>query len=555
MAKQNRIQNYLPIITLLVVCTCIYAPLLNNDFIIYDDKSYVTSNPHVMAGLTFKGIIWAFTTFQSYNWHPLTWISHMMDVQLFGLNPAGHHFTSILFHAANSILVYLILVAMNGGVFRSLVVALLFAVHPAHVESVAWVAERKDMLSTFFGFLTILAYVQYTHKPGLGKYIAVVIFFVMGLLSKPMVVSFPIVLLLLDYWPLARWRQAGQTPNVSPDSSSGTTLRLLLEKIPLLVLASASCLVTYMVQSREGAVNTQSPFLLNCGNAIISYVKYLFMLVWPHPLAVIYPFNPDEISLMNVTGAGIILCLLTCGALIQIKPRPYLFIGWCVYLVTLLPVIGFVRIGDHSIADRYTYIPYVGLFMAIVWAADEFRRTYRISDKKIALVTIVLLAVLSFVTIRQLSYWRNSFVLFEHALEVNNENATAHKMLGLAYGARGNNEKAAAEGAFARMLHYRYLVKMYPINHEFRFLLGNAYRELDKLDEAISEYLVCISINPNLSKAYNNMGIAYALKGRLHEAKQALFKAVEINPNNTEALDNLKIIESRITSQSAADRR
>ena len=532
------------ILILLSVCLIAYAPLLWNDFIVYDDRSYVTGNAKVREGLTLQGILWAFGSFHSYNWHPLTWISHMLDVQLFGLNPAGHHFTSIVFHALNSILIYLLTRVLLGGQWKSLCVALLFAVHPAHVESVAWVAERKDMLSTFFGMLAALAYVKYARTPKMGQYAVVLGFFLLSLLSKPMLVSLPLVLLLLDYWPLERWQLPRST------RADGKMCRnIVMEKMPLFALALASCVVTFLVQSREGAVNVQTPFLLNCGNAIISYVKYLFLLVWPHPLAVIYPFQPDDITLFNVSGAAIVIVLISGVVAYQRKIRPYLMLGWLWYLVTLLPVIGFVRIGDHSIADRYTYVPYLGLFIIVVWGAEELGRALRVGTRVITVAAVIIFALMSMATIRQQLLWRNSITLFEHAIRVTDDNAVAHKMLGIAYGEQGNREKAAAEGAMARMLHYRYMVKVHPRDYDLHFRLGNAYHELGRLEESQAAYQAALALNPRLSKAYNNMGIVQAMRGNLGEARRSFLKAIETSSDNAEARENLRMIENRITGR------
>jgi hypothetical protein len=519
----------------------IFMPLLFNGFIDYDDHSYVTNNPLVRSGLTARSVWRAFTTSHSYNWHPATWISHMLDVQLYGLNPSGHHLTSVLFHIANSLLLFAILKKMTSAFWRSLCVAMLFAVHPLHIESVAWVAERKDVLSTFFGFLAISVYVDFTKSQRLSKYLLVMLFLILSLMAKSMLVTLPFVLLLLDYWPLGRWRP--EDPNSDEGMSKGKPLRsLVLEKIPLFAVALVSSMVTYLVQWNEHALNPDTSFPLNLGNALISYVKYIAKMFWPDPLAVIYPFNPDEISGLNVIGSILLLVVASYLFIQQRRKRPYLATGWIWYVGTLVPVIGIIRIGNQAIADRYTYIPLIGLFIAFVWGIAELAAKMGIKKGMITALCIGLLAVLSFITVKQERYWQNSFVLFEHAIEVTIDNPPAHEMLGIAYGSLGNVEKATFERNLFRLLHYQYLNKVKPNDYEVHYRLGNSYRDLLRYNEAIQEYLISIELNKN-SKTYNNLGIAYYHIGNAVEAKRAFTTAVILDPKNEEASHNLDIIE------------
>ncbi len=551
MSKWNNHRDLIVFFLFSIVIFSIYVPVLHNGFIVnFDDHAYVTGNPSVRAGLTHSGAIWAFTTVHSYNWHPLTWLSHMLDVQLFGLNPWGHHLVNILFHVANSLLLFRILWKLTAAFWRSLFVAAIFALHPLHVESVAWIAERKDVLSTFFGFLAILAYVDFVKEQKPLKYILLLSFFVISLLAKQMFITLPFLLLLLDYWPLSRWRSNLSNLNgaiMKPISRSLSSL--IREKIPLLILTIASSAATYYVQKKSGALNIDTPLLLNMGNALISYVKYIAKMFWPHPLAAIYPFNPDEITYLTVFGASIFILAVSYFAALQMKKRPYLLVGWLWYLGTLVPVVGFVRIGDHAMADRYTYVPLIGLFVTLVWGANELCEKLHINKGIAATLCIVILAILSFMTIKQQRYWKNDFVLFQHAIEVTDNNAPAHKRLGLAYGSLMNVEKATSERKIARLLHYQYLRKVKPDDFEVRFMLGNSYVEHRRYDEAISEYLISIQLKNTNAKAHNNLGIAYYNNGDIFRAQQAFIQATILDPTSKEAINNLNMIEKKIKSR------
>jgi protein O-mannosyl-transferase len=548
MAKSNNHHNSIVIFLFSIAIFSIYFPVLHNGFIVnYDDHAYIIGNPSVREGLTYRGAIWAFTTVHSYNWHPLTWFSHMLDVQLFGLNPWGHHLVNVLFHIANSLLLFGILRKLTTALWRSLIVAAIFAVHPLHVESVAWIAERKDVLSTFFAFLAISAYVDFARSSKTFRYFLVLLFFILTLMAKQMFITLPFVLLLLDYWPLSRWNSNLFDSGVATTESKPRALSsLIIEKIPLFTLAVASSAVTYYVQKKAGALNLDTPFLLNVGNALISYLKYIAKMFWPHPLAVIYPLNPDEINYLNVIAASTFILVTSYFAFRQMKNRPYFLVGWLWYLGTLVPVIGFVRIGDHAIADRYTYVPLIGLFVTLVWGANELIQRLHLKKGIVVALSIIVLSILSLTTIKQTTYWKNDIVLFEHAIEVTDNNAPAHKRLGLAYGALMNVEKATAEGNIARLLHYQYLVKFKPNDFQVRYILGNSYLELQRYDEAITEYLISIRLNDRQPKVYNNLGIAFYNNGNVIKARQAFIKASIIDPNNREAIHNLDMMEKMI---------
>lgn len=477
----------------------------------------------------------------------------MLDVQLYGLNPSGHHLTSVLFHIANSLLLFAILKKMTSAFWRSLCVAMLFAVHPLHVESVAWVAERKDGLSAFFGLLAIWSYIRFTKNPNALRYLVLLCFFTLSLMAKSMLITLPFVLLLPDYWPLGRWSPGhSNLDNASVKSESHSLRYLIWEKIPFFVLAVVLSAVTYLVQGKEGALNRDTSFLLNLGNALISYVKYIAKTFWPNPLAVIYPFNPDEINGLNVIGSILILAVASYLFIRQRRKRPYLAVGWISYVGTLVPVIGIIRIGNQAIADRYTYIPLIGLFIACVWDIGELAARMGIKKGIITALCIGLFAVLSFVTVKQESYWQNSFVLFEHAIEVTDDNPPAHEMRGLAYGSLGNVEKATSERNLFLLLHYQYLNKVKPNDYEVRYRLGNSYRDLLRYNEAIREYLISIGLNKN-PKTYNNLEIARYNIGNVVEAKTAFRAALILGPKNKEAIHNLDVIEKLIKQHDNRD--
>ena len=362
----EKLERYLlPAIVILTLA--VFYPVAWHDFINYDDDIFVYANPNIASGLTLASIQWAFTTAYEVNWMPLTWMSHMLDIQLFGLNAGSHHLVNLLFHAASSGLLYVFLRRGTGAPWRSAVVATLFALHPLHVESVAWVAERKDVLSAFFGMLTLLAYARYTEKQGVGSYLVTLLLFLLGLLSKPMLVSLPLVLLLLDYWPFGR---------MSISAGGGATqrssaLRLFVEKVPFLALSACSSVITYMVQQSEGELSQGYTLLSRAGKACVAYVTYLYKMAWPVDLAVLYPFPKYPPSSAKILTCALFLLVISAAVLCMRKRCPYLVTGWAWYIVTLLPVIGLIQIGQHSIADRYTYVPLIGIFIMAAWGVPQ----------------------------------------------------------------------------------------------------------------------------------------------------------------------------------------
>ncbi|MGZ6224869.1 MAG: glycosyltransferase family 39 protein, partial [Syntrophales bacterium] len=365
----RRKSHYLIVATLTILILSIYWQAGKYPFIAFDDDEYVYENPHVRRGLTLEGIAWSFTTFHASNWHPLTWISHMADVELFGMNAGWHHQMSILFHLLNTVLLYLVMYQMTGGIWRSAFVAALFGVHPLHIESVVWIAERKDLLSTLFWILTMGVYLRYARGPSLGRYLPVAIFFALGLMCKPMVVTLPFVLLLIDWWPLRRVTSNNSQNFGSPPFSLSTFSGLVLEKVPLLALSAISCLVTFVAQSWEGAVQSFDyiPVGMRISNAFVSYVSYLWKMLWPSSLAVFYPHPAivqSGLPVWEIVGAALLIGAFSLLAVWQRHCRPYLITGWLWYLGTLIPVLGLVQVGNQGMADRYTYLPLIGIFIA-----------------------------------------------------------------------------------------------------------------------------------------------------------------------------------------------
>ena len=443
----NKKYFYMICLFLVIATLAVYWQVLNNDFVIYDDDKYVTENTHVHKGVTFDSLTWAFTSSHASNWHPLTWISHMIDYQLYGLNARGHHLTSLLFHVANTLLLFLILVRMTGTLWQSSFVAALFALHPLHVESVAWVAERKDVLSTFFMMLTVWAYILYVKKREIKGYLLVVLFFVLGLMSKPMLVTLPFILLLLDFWPLGRLCLLRDTKNVATGQHTNERadiFRLVLEKAPFFALAVGSSIVTFIVQERGGAMEIAKTYSIQTRiiNAFVAYTEYIVDMIWPVKLALLYPHPGNSLQLWKGVVAGFALVLITILVIRKARRIPYLAVGWLWYIVTLIPVIGIVQVGSQAMADRYTYVTLIGLFIIIAWGANDLLSKWR--HRKIWLSTLaaIILPVLIVLTWKQVQYWENGITLFKHTLRHTSNNYVIHNNLGIVLREQGRTEEA-----------------------------------------------------------------------------------------------------------------
>ena len=506
---------------LIAASLSVYWQIRDHDFIDYDDESYVTKNLHVRTGLTRESVIWAFTTDHEANWHPLTWLSHMADCELYGLNPMGHHWTSLQIHLTNTLLLFFILQYMTGALWRSAFVAALFALHPLHVESVAWVAERKDVLSTFFGLLTILSYCFYVKQPNKYKYLVIILFLSLGLMAKPMLVTLPFLLLLLDFWPLGRFRFA-------------TVSRLVLEKVPLFVLSAVSSFVTYFVQQHGGAVTSLEvlPLKIRIANALISYLSYIGKMIWPCGLAVFYPYAkwlPGQAIV-----SGLVIVCLSVLVIRSARRFPYLATGWLWYLGALVPVIGLVQIGSQSMADRYTYIPLVGLFVVVAWGIPDILMQYRIKRVALPILYSTVLAFFMICTWFQVRHWQNSMTLFTHTLKVTHNNSPAHYSLGYALAQQGKLDEA--------IVHYSRALQIDPKYIKVHNNLGNTLARQGNVKGALSHYYEALRIDPNYAGVYFNIGKIFFNQGKIRKAIVNYREAIRINPNMTQALYNLSWI-------------
>ncbi len=534
-AKRDYIIVLLVALCLITGIILIYIKVQNFDFVGYDDELYVTENLHVQKGVSLEGIKWAFTTFHSANWHPLTWLSHMLDCELYGLNPAGHHLTNIEFHIANALLLFIILFKITGAIWRSAFVATLFALHPLHVESVAWVSERKDVLSTFFGLLAIAAYSRYVINSSAKYYILVIAFLSLGLMAKPMLVTIPFVLLLLDFWPLERFQYQRDfyfTSEKTRGDALRRNLQIILEKIPLVIPVVISCIVTFIAQKSEGAVKSIGalPLKSRIANTFVSYVNYVLKAIWPHKLAVFYPHPGNTLPLWQSVGGALLIIVVCYGAIWKAKKYPFIPVGLFWYLGTLVPVIGLVQVGNQAMADRYTYIPLIGIFIIVSWGAPELFKEWRFQKIFLGISAAILLVALSWKSFFQLNSWKNGIVLFEHAVSVTDNNYLAHNNLGKAY------ESIDLDKAVS---HYEKAVKIRPDDEMVFFNLGNAFLEKGNIDDAVRHYLKALNIKPDYPAALNNLGGALVKKGDYDEAIYYFKTAIRTESKEADARMNL----------------
>ena len=530
-------------LTLVVITAAAYISVGNHDFINFDDDIYVTDNRTIRQGLTLKGVSWAFSFNESGYWHPLTWISHMMDCELYGLSPTGHHWTNLALHLANTVFLYWVLFRMTGSAHRSALVAALFALHPLNVDSVAWVSERKNLLSTFFWMLCLVFYYRYARKPQPIRYLLTIITYTLGLMTKPMLVTLPYVFLLLDYWPLNRLKLGNHhKPALQPSkglvqpNQPASTAQLIIEKLPFIGISFGS--IWLSISSLQHIQNMNSgdtvPLALRISNAIVSYVSYIGKMIWPVNLAIYYPF-PTSIPLWQVAGATVVLTVITGLCLYLLHRKPYLTVGWLWYLGSLVPVIGIVQGGLWpQMADRWAYIPLIGLFIIIAWMIPD--RLYRWRPGRAILVTAVSVVVgsLFFATQQQVQHWQSSRTLFEHALKVTPPNFITHNNLGNALLGEGESEAA--------LKHFRTAVALEPQNAGAYNNLGNALMKLESVDEAIESYNRSIRLNPTQAKTYNNLAVALNKQDRLTAAIQHLQTALRLEPDYADAYNNLGAI-------------
>jgi tetratricopeptide (TPR) repeat protein len=518
-------------LALAVVTLGVFFQVRTFDFLIYDDHGYVTANPQVKAGLSAKNLVWAFTTSQASNWHPLTWLSLMLDCQLFGADPGQLHLTNLLLHTANTVLLFVVLMKMTKTTWPSAFVAAAFALHPLHIQSVAWIAERKDMLSALFWMLTMLAYAGYVERPSTRRYIVTLVLFAMGLLSKPMLEMLPCVLLLLDYWPLDRFR------NSLPVYRS--IQKSLFEKLPFFLLAAISGTITLLVQQQTGAVKDAAkfPLAIRVVNAIIAYVQYIVKMFWPRNLSIFYPHAGRALHLSDAIVPALLLVAITVLVIRLSRTRGYLFVGWTWYIGTLIPVIGLVQVGEQAMADRYTYTPLIGLFIIIGWGLPDLLAGYTLRKPLLAAAATAVLLAMSVSTYLQLRYWQNSVTIFEHAVEVNPNDRFAQANLGAAFVKKNMFDQA--------IVHFQKTIEIDPCDPMSHLDIGVALFRKDKIDQAIVHFEKTLEIDPCEIMAHLNLGTALAKQGKTRQAIEQCNEALRIDPCNVDALDLRQRILSR----------
>jgi len=507
---RNRARTLVVATILVSSVILVFWPALGHEFLNYDDDIYVTENPQVTRGLSGAGFVWAWTSGHAANWHPLTWLSHMLDVSVFGLSPAGHHASSVLLHALNTLLAFIVLRRLTGSVGRSALVALLFAIHPLHVESVAWIAERKELLSSLFFWLMLWTYSLYAAKPSVARYVGVAFLLAMGLTAKPMLVTAPALLLLLDFWPLERHRLLDWK-------------RLILEKLPLFLLVGASSWITWVVQGAGGALGgvTQYPLSIRAANAALSYATYAIKTVWPRGLAVFYLHPGTEALSLLAVGTMAMILIVTVTAVRRRREQPYLLVGWLWFLGTLVPVIGLVQVGEQAMADRYTYLPLTGLLIALVWSVARPLAT----PMKIAVIALLMsLAVVAHLQVR---HWKDSATLFRHALTVTADNATSRLNLGMALSDRGEFDSAR--------VHLRKAIELRPGWARAHNNLGWSLAQSGRHAEADSSYHEALRRDPTYADAYFNLGHSLTLRGLHDEALDVMRKALALEPDSARA--------------------
>ncbi len=545
-------------LVLVLLTLSVYNSVIHNGFTNFDDNLYVTDNVHVRAGLGWSTIKWAFTSFDAANWHPLTWLSHALDCQLFQLNPIGHHYVNVLLHAANVLLLFLLLQWATGVTWPSFMVAALFALHPVNVESVAWVAERKNVLSMFFFLLTLHTYGWYVRRVSVRRYLPVAALFALGLMAKPEVITLPFVMLLWDYWPLQRInfgilssrfpvlssrpflteRPAGDSEGANAPVARSFTY-LFLEKVPLLFLCAASAVVTILAQRAGHAVRGASE-RVRFGNALVAYVRYLGKAFWPSRLAVVYPHLGRLLANWEIVASAALLIAITAGVLYWGNSRRYLVVGWFWFLGTLVPVIGIIQVGVAAMADRYAYIPYIGLFICVVWGIAEIAQEYGIRPLWLAVPAILILATLGALTRRQVAYWRDSETLWRHTLSVTNRNYLALDGMAYTLVREGRTEEAIVQFKAAESLHAYTPAKMIE--------LGVLEQTSGHAQDAIQEYARALDASEDSkarSVALSWLGSAFTKTGQIERARQSYVYALKENPDNTAALVGSGLLAER----------
>lgn len=567
---------------LVAITLAIYAQVWQYDFVTWDDPQYVSENPWVRGGLDWRGFRWAFTVGEAGLWIPLTWLSFMLDIQLFGQGAGGHHLTNVLLHVANSLLLFALLQRMTGGLWKSAFVAALFAVHPLHVESVAWVTERKDVLSTFFGLLSLWAWIAYVRRPRASAYVWAVAFFGLGLMAKPMLVTLPLLLLLLDYWPLGR--ASTGTPSPGPETPVGVraraavAARLLREKIPFLAIALASSVVTIFAQRHAGAVSGLEALSLGSriANALVSYVAYIFQMLWPVRLAALYPYH--EVPAAWVLGSAALLLGVSAWAILRARASPYLPVGWFWFLGSLLPVIGLVQVGTQARADRFTYVPLIGLFIIAAWGIPDLLGRWRHRKPAMFVASVLVIAACIWIARAQVGTWKDSLTFWQHTVAVTSENARARGNLGSVLAGLGRDEEAITQyeealrispgladvqNNYANSLvgqgrseeaiaHYTEALRLDPDYVTAYNGLGSVLDDLGRFDEAIVHYESALRIEPGSALIHNNLAATLAKGGRLDEALDHVLAALAAEPDDVDYHYNAAIILEQLGRGSEA---
>jgi tetratricopeptide (TPR) repeat protein len=580
-------QRVFAIISLIALIFIIYIQVLHFGFVKIDDSVYVTQNSHVLGGLSAEGLKWAFTSTFAGFWHPITWLSLMLDAQIYGAWAGGYHLTNLLLHILSSLILFMILRRMTGSFWKSGFVAALFAIHPLHVESVAWIGERKDVLSAFWGMLTIYAYVYYVKRPGIKRYLLTSVFFFLGLMSKPMLVTMPFVLLLLDYWPLDRISFRFRPIDVMTlpkksfiISKTASVRRVILEKVPLFILIIPISVVTFFAERKFGALPTMDsfPLYIRIYNALISYIRYIEKTILPINLSVYYP-HPGMWPVWQVMIAGIIIILLSVWIFRKMNRYPYLTVGWLWYLGTLVPVIGFIQVGPCSMADRYTYIPIIGLFIMFAWGVPDLMRQLPYKKAVLSIGALLLVVVFSFFSWQRCKLWGDNYLLWDDVLKkydissIGNfkekqKIAFAYNFRGLGSAEKGNYRQAIEDYNVALKINSQYgeslnnranaygmigqndsalrdFAQLIIVNPKFAdayYNRGNLYLSISDLDKAINDFTEAITIDPGMADAFNNRGVAFRLKGQYEKAFADFNQALSINRMFAEAYCNRGIV-------------
>jgi protein O-mannosyl-transferase len=524
MSIDSKKQKLIIYIILTVAIVAVYWQVTQFDFVNIDDSVYVTQNNRVLSGITFKGFRWAFITTYAEFWHPLTWLSLMLDCQLYGFNAGGYHLTNLILHIMSTLLLFWLFNRMTGEVWKSAFVAAFFAVHPLHVESVSWIAERKDVLSAFFWMLTLCLYVYYTEKPVIKRYLLVLFSFVLALMSKPMVVTLPVIMILLDYWPLSRCRkgiEAGKDNWISWQ---------LKEKMPLLVLSAIFSIIAFLAQRIPAAIDF--PLNSRIANAFITFVTYLGKAFWPYDLAVFYPFS-EHLTFFHVSGAALLIIFISTIVIVMAQRLPYFFVGWFWYMLSIMPVIGIIQVGKQAMADRYTYLPLIGIGVMLAWGVPLLFKRENIRKKITFLIGMFFVSVLALAAWQQCGYWKNSIELFNQTLRVTKNNYLAHNNLGLALFAEGKTQEAINQ--------YNESLRITPIMPDHILVYNNrgiAYSRMGLYQSALEDLSKAIDMKPDYADAYSNRGVIYSNLGQNQLAFEDFNKAIHLQPDYADLYNN-----------------